>query len=73
MMAAAFQPPAAGGGGEMGDCKDSKHCHEHHLCKLVKRDDLEQVKKLVKDAAFFCKKCGRAARDKDNLCAPSRI
>ena len=57
----------------MGGCKESKDCHEQHLCKLVKRDDMEQVKKLVKDAAFFCKKCGRAAREKDNLCDPSRI
>jgi len=55
----------------MGDCKDSKHCQ--HLCKLVKRDELEQVRKLVKDAAFLCEKCGRAAREKDNLCDPSRI
>ncbi len=57
----------------MGDCKDSKDCHDRHLCKLVKRDDLEQVRKLVKDAEYYCKKCGRAARDKENLCAPSRI
>jgi hypothetical protein len=63
--------PAARGDGGMGDCKDSKHCQ--HLCKLVKRDELEQVRKLVKDAAFLCEKCGRAARDKDNLCDPSRI
>jgi len=57
----------------MGGCKESKDCHDQHLCKLVKRDDLEQVRKLVKDAVFFCKKCGRAAREKDNLCDPSRI
>jgi len=57
----------------MGDCKDSKNCRDLHLCKLVKRDDFEQVRKLVKDAEFFCKKCGRAARDEDRLCNPSRI
>lgn len=57
----------------MSDCKDSERCREMHLCKLVKRDDLEQVRKLVKDAAFLCTKCGRAAREPDNLCKPSRI
>ena len=46
----------------MGDCKDSKHCKEHHLCKLIKREDLEQIKKLVKDAAVLLQevRAGRA-------------
>ena len=57
----------------MGDCKDSKHCHDHHMCKLIKREDLEKIRRLVKGAEYFCKKCGRAAHDKDNLCDPSRI
>ena len=57
----------------MGDCKDAKNCREMHLCKLVKRDEFEQVRKLVRDAEFFCEKCGRAARERDNLCKPSRI
>lgn len=57
----------------MGDGKESKHGRDQHLCKLVKRDDFEQLRKLVKDAAYFCKKCGRAAREQDNLCDPSRI
>jgi len=57
----------------VGDCKDKKRCHEEHLCKLVKREELEQVRKLVKDAVFFCNKCGRVAREQGNLCDPSRI
>lgn len=57
----------------MGGCKDAKDCRKHHLCKLVKRDELEQVRKLAKKAEYFCKKCGRAARDKENLCSPSRL
>lgn len=57
----------------MGGCKDAKDCRNHHLCKLVKRDELEQVRKLAKKAEYFCKKCGRAARDKENLCSPSRL
>ena len=57
----------------MGRCKDSDDCRERHLCKIAKRGDIERVKQLVRDAAFVCKKCGRAARDQENLCEPSRI
>jgi hypothetical protein len=57
----------------MGECKEGKSCRDQHLCKLVKRDEMERVRELVKGAAFFCTKCGRAAREKDNLCDPSRI
>jgi hypothetical protein len=57
----------------VGDCRDSENCRDRHLCKLAKRGDLEKVRKLVKDAAFICQKCGRAARDKENLCAPSPL
>jgi hypothetical protein len=31
---------------------------------------LEQVKTLVKDAKFICKKCGRTAVKEENLCEP---
>ena len=57
----------------MGDCKDSEKCKERHLCKLFKRGDLERIKELARDALYVCKKCGRAAHDKDHLCDPSRI
>ena len=60
-------------GERVGDCKDPEHCKDRHLCKLVKRGELEKVRKLVTDAAFICTKCGRAARDKDNLCSPSPL
>jgi len=57
----------------MSDCKDPKNCREQHLCKLVKRDDLGQVRKLAREAAYLCLKCGRAARDKNSLCDPSPL
>jgi hypothetical protein len=57
----------------MSDCKDAERCRDQHLCKLVKRDDFEQIRKLVKGAAFYCTKCGRAARERDNLCHPAPI
>jgi hypothetical protein len=57
----------------MGEGKEAQTGKELHLCKLVKRDEMEQVRQLVKDAAYFCKKCGRAAREPGNLCEPARI
>jgi hypothetical protein len=57
----------------MGGCKDPKQCDDQHLCKLAKRSDLEEIKRLVKDASYICRKCGRAAREPANLCDPSRL
>lgn len=57
----------------MGDCRDPERCRDKHLCKLVKRDEWDAVRELVKGAAYICEKCGRAAREKGNLCAPSPL
>ena len=48
--------------------------HEKHLCLLknigfVKRN-LEEYKALVRDPEYVCRKCGRAAARKKNLCKP---
>lgn len=34
--------------------------HRHHLCDLAERGEisLEQMKALVRDPKFICKKCG---------------
>jgi hypothetical protein len=37
------------------------------------KDDLEKVKKLVKDAEYVCKSCGRAAKNEENLCNPTKL
>jgi len=46
--------------------------HQKHLCYLAERGDcsLAEIKLLVKDAKFICKKCGRAAVAEENLCEP---
>ncbi len=55
-------------------CKGSQNCHElNHLCQVIIRKDLGRIKKLVKGSQFYCKNCGRAAHDKENLCNPSKI
>ena len=58
----------------MDQCKGGASCHEeNHLCRIIIRKDLEKIKKLVKEAQYYCKNCGRAAARAENLCAPSRI
>ena len=43
------------------------------LCKW-KSDDIEKdqkkFRKLIEDAKYFCRKCGRSAASKSNLCKP---
>jgi hypothetical protein len=62
------------------------HGHEGHLCFLenigyleaqelleMGVDRMEEYKRLVRDAAFVCKKCGRAAAKSENLCQPAGL
>ena len=46
--------------------------HKHHLCSLVEEGiaTLDQVKAMVKNPKFICKKCGRVAAKEENLCEP---
>ena len=47
------------------------------LCELVEEgylsDQTQDYKKLVKKPKYICKRCGRAARKKRNLCRPEKI
>jgi len=46
------------------------------LCKWDKddiKDNLKELKKLVAEPRFICRKCGRAARKEDNLCKPEEL
>jgi len=52
----------------MGNCREG---HDKHICQL--KDDLEKVKKLVKDPQYVCKNCGRAAHSEENLCSPTKL
>jgi hypothetical protein len=60
--------------------------HEGHLCFLenigyLKAPELlemgvdrkEEYKRLVRNATFFCKRCGRAAAHEKNLCEPEKL
>jgi hypothetical protein len=37
------------------------------------KEDLDAIRKLVRDPAYICKNCGRVARDSENLCNPSKL
>ena len=55
-------------------CQGGDSCHdENHLCKIVIRQEFDRVRVIVKDACFYCKRCGRAACNEENLCRPARI
>lgn len=55
-------------------CKGGEDCAgTAHLCMLSKDREWSKVRALVKDARFFCKKCGRAARNSENLCSPAKV
>jgi hypothetical protein len=46
--------------------------HANHLCDLAEsgRMSLDEMKTLIRDPHYICKKCGRAANKADNLCEP---
>lgn len=46
--------------------------HQHHLCAMCENGacTLEEVKELVRDSKFLCRKCGRTAVNEENLCEP---
>lgn len=54
--------------------KNTKKNKKRVLCKLCKNDCLndsfEEYVELVKDSVYICKKCGRTAKDGQNLCKP---
>lgn len=47
------------------------------LCKLVKdgalKEDMKGYSKLVKDARYVCKNCGRVAAKESHLCKSKKL
>ena len=59
--------------GGYGPRKPAPHIgHRMHLCDMVEKGEisLDQMKALVKDPKFICRKCGRVAARAENLCEP---
>ena len=51
--------------------------HDEHLCYLQNigflSKNLNDYKKLVKNAQYVCKACGRTAARDVNLCVPEKL
>ena len=49
--------------------------HGRHLCHLVEDMgiDVDEYKKLIKNAKFLCRNCGRVAARAENLCEPTKL
>lgn len=70
----AAKKTAGKAGKRAGDCPGGKKCGKsRHLCRVAKKGDLDRVRQLVADAAYICRRCGRVARDKANLCRPEEL
>ncbi|NJD55103.1 MAG: hypothetical protein FIA94_01715 [Nitrospirae bacterium] len=55
-------------------CKGGDDCtSDAHLCKIARQGDMDLIRQLVREPRFFCRKCGRAAREEVNLCRPAKI
>ena len=52
---------------------DAHPNHEHHLCHIISLRNMRTASKLAKDAQYICFLCGRAAKDRKNLCEPVKI
>jgi hypothetical protein len=55
-----------------GEVRSPHVGHKHHLCAMADSGDvsLEQMKDLVRNSKYLCKRCGRVAKNSDNLCEP---
>ncbi|MHC5089449.1 MAG: hypothetical protein ACYSO3_08880 [Planctomycetota bacterium] len=51
--------------------------HDKHLCYLnnlrFQTSNPEDYQALIKNAAYYCQNCGRAAANSKNLCKPVKI
>jgi len=43
------------------------------LCKLAKKDKLDEIAALALNPRFICARCGRTAANSENLCKPRKI
>ena len=53
------------------DCKGGEDCQDRrHLCRVSKDGDIERMREIIKDARYFCRKCGRSTHEAEHLCKP---
>lgn len=49
--------------------------HGQHLCHLIEYGEatIDDIKSLVKNARWICRKCGRVAANAQNVCEPEQL
>jgi len=52
---------------------DAHPDHDLHLCHIVGLRNMKTAARLSKGAQHICIICGRAAKDRRNLCEPAKI
>ena len=59
----------------MRDKNDCRNCdgHDGHLCVLVSKNKIDEVRELVQNPKYICFNCGRVADDGHNLCNPMAL
>jgi hypothetical protein len=57
--------------------KTMSNTEDKTLCALQEEgyieSNMENFKKLIQPALFFCKNCGRSAVNENNLCNPEKL
>ena len=54
-------------------CAKNSKCkgdHQGHLCVLVSKEKMAEVKDLAKDPQYICFNCGRSVHSDKNVCSP---
>ncbi|MBM4148461.1 MAG: hypothetical protein FJ224_05405 [Lentisphaerae bacterium] len=44
--------------------------HKGHLCVLVSKGKIDEIRELVREPRYICFNCGRVADSEANLCNP---
>ena len=58
----------------MTDANKCGSSHKQHMCQRVARKEaMDQLKPLVKNAKFICRGCGRVANEAKWLCDPEGL
>jgi hypothetical protein len=56
----------------MGDNKCNGD-HRSHLCSLAGKKRVDEIRHLVTEPKYICKKCGRVADEDVRVCKPDRL
>ena len=47
--------------------------HSEHVCYIAYQGDFKKAAEMAEGGRYICTNCGRSAKERKNLCAPSNI